>query len=167
MTTYITIWQHGQILGIKYILLSPCWWLEINVIRRKNIGQRMCYSFRKCPLLLWQGTDSFWFSECPIFQIMKSKFKETDSERRTTFSTSVLLYFRIVSVLFMSSVFRERLSWKQYVKTKRYRLGIKLYLLCDCERMQHLCVSSFKQKFYREELFTKYVCVANAQIEEN
>lgn len=30
-------------------------------------------------------------------------------------------------------LFKGRLSFKQYIKTKRHRFGIKLYVLCDCE----------------------------------
>jgi hypothetical protein len=30
-------------------------------------------------------------------------------------------------------LFKGRLNFKQYIKTKRHRFGIKLYLLCDCE----------------------------------
>ncbi|CAH1973304.1 unnamed protein product [Acanthoscelides obtectus] len=30
-------------------------------------------------------------------------------------------------------LFKGRLSFKQYIKTKKHRFGIKLYLLCDCE----------------------------------
>lgn len=30
-------------------------------------------------------------------------------------------------------LFKGRLSFKQYIKTKKHRFGIKLYVLCDCE----------------------------------
>uniref|UniRef100_A0A1Y1N5A9 PiggyBac transposable element-derived protein domain-containing protein n=1 Tax=Photinus pyralis TaxID=7054 RepID=A0A1Y1N5A9_PHOPY len=30
-------------------------------------------------------------------------------------------------------LFKGRLSFKQYIKTKRHRFGVKLYVLCDCE----------------------------------
>lgn len=30
-------------------------------------------------------------------------------------------------------LFKGRLIFKQYIKTKRHRFGIKLYVLCDCE----------------------------------
>lgn len=30
-------------------------------------------------------------------------------------------------------LFKGRLSFKQYIKTKRHRFGIKLYVLCDCD----------------------------------
>nr|XP_022901399.1 piggyBac transposable element-derived protein 4-like isoform X2 [Onthophagus taurus]XP_022902367.1 piggyBac transposable element-derived protein 4-like isoform X1 [Onthophagus taurus]XP_022907409.1 piggyBac transposable element-derived protein 4-like isoform X2 [Onthophagus taurus]XP_022914481.1 piggyBac transposable element-derived protein 4-like [Onthophagus taurus]XP_022921006.1 piggyBac transposable element-derived protein 4-like isoform X2 [Onthophagus taurus] len=30
-------------------------------------------------------------------------------------------------------LFKGRLSFKQYIKTKRHRFGIKVYVLCDCE----------------------------------
>ena len=30
-------------------------------------------------------------------------------------------------------LFKSRLIFKQYIKTKRHRFGIKLYVLCDCE----------------------------------
>lgn len=30
-------------------------------------------------------------------------------------------------------LWKGRLSFKQYIKSKRHRFGIKLYILCDCE----------------------------------
>jgi hypothetical protein len=31
-------------------------------------------------------------------------------------------------------LFKGRLMFKQYIKTKRHKFGIKLYMLCDCEK---------------------------------
>jgi hypothetical protein len=31
------------------------------------------------------------------------------------------------------ALFKGRLMFKQYIKTKRHKFGIKLYVLCDCE----------------------------------
>lgn len=51
---------------------------------------------------------------------------------RRTFS-SIFYPFQNLVIDESLILFKGRLSFKQYIKTKRHRFGIKLYVLCDCD----------------------------------